>query len=84
MNFHVLYVLEHETSMKNSVCLYVCLSVCMSVCLSIYMSVCLSVCLYVRTYVDSGCGRNNFREVSRSKQNLVGLFYVWNVHGENC
>ena len=41
-------------------------------------SVCLSVCLFVRTwtfYVDT----ITFEGVSGSRQNLVGVFYVWNV-----
>ena len=42
------------------------------------MSVCLSVCLAVRTWtfdVDT----ITFEGVSGSKQNLVGVFYVWNL-----
>ena len=38
-------------------------------------SVCLSVWMYVRTSVDT----ITFEGVSGSKQNLVGVFYVWNV-----
>ena len=67
MNVYVLYVLEDETSTKKfpSVCLFVCLPVC------------LSGCLAVRTWtfdVDT----ITFEGVSGSKQNLVGVFYVWN------
>ena len=43
-----------------------------------FLSVCLSVCTYVRTWtfhVDT----ITFEGVSGSKQNLVGVFYVWNV-----
>ena len=43
-----------------------------------FPSVCLSVCLYVRTWtfhVDT----ITFEGISGSKQNLVGVFYVWNV-----
>ena len=43
-----------------------------------FPSVCLSVCLYVRMWtfhVDT----ITFEGVSGSKQNLVGVFYVWNV-----
>ena len=42
------------------------------------LSVCLSVWMYVRTWtfhVDI----ITFEGVSRSKQNLVGVFYVWNI-----
>ena len=42
------------------------------------ISVCLSVWLYVRTWtfhVDT----ITFEGISKSKQNLVGVFYVWNV-----
>ena len=42
------------------------------------ISVCLSVCLAVRTWtfhVDT----ITFEGVSGSKQNLVGVFYVWNI-----
>ena len=64
-NVHDLYVLEDKTSQKNFR-----LSVCLSVCLDVWM--------YVRTWtfhVDT----INFEGVSGSKQNLVGVFYVWNV-----
>ena len=50
----------------------------LSVCLSVYLPACLSVCLsgYTWTFaVDT----ITFKGVSGSKQNLVGLFYVWNV-----
>ena len=68
MNVHVLYILEHKMSKKNSVCL----------------SVCLFVCLYGCTYVRGSTwilavGTIAFEGVSGSKQNLVGVFYVWNV-----
>ena len=46
--------------------------------ISIRLSVCLDVCTYVRTWtfhVDT----ITFEGVSGSKQNLVGIFYVWNV-----
>ena len=54
------------------------MSVCLHACLSACMSVCLSGCLTVRTWtfhVDT----ITFERVSGSKQNLVGVFYVWNV-----
>ena len=62
-NVHVLYVLEDKTSKKNFR-----LSVCP----------CLDVCTYVRTWtfhVDT----ITFGGASGSKQNLVGVFYIWNV-----
>ena len=62
MNFHFLYVLEHKTSKKMSVC----------------MSVCLAVRTYIRTWILT-VDTITFEGVSGSKQNLVGVFYVWNV-----
>ena len=38
-----------------------------------------SVCLAVRTYVDFAVDTITFEGVSGSKQNYVGVFYVWNV-----
>ena len=71
---------------KNSVCLSVWPSarppVRPSVCLSVCRSVCLSVCLAVRTYVRTwilAVDTIIFEGVCGSKQNLVGVFYVWNV-----
>ena len=64
-NVHVLYVLEDKTSKKNSR-------------LSIRPSVRLSGCLAVRTWtfhVDT----ITFEGVSGSKQNLVGVFRIWNI-----
>ena len=61
---HVLYVLEDKTSKKK------------------FPSVCLSVCLSIRTYVRTWTFHVDtitFEGVSGSKQNLVGVFYVWNV-----
>ena len=46
-------------------------SVCLSVCLPVRPSVCLAGCTYVDTRTSKG--------VNGSKQNLVGVFYVWNV-----
>ena len=49
-----------------------------SVCLSDCLFVCLDVWMYVRTWtfhVDT----ITFEGVSGSKQNLVGVFYVWNL-----
>ena len=51
---------------------------CPSVCLSVCQSRCLHVWMYVRTWtfhVDT----ITFEGVSGSKQNLVGVFHVWNV-----
>ena len=42
------------------------------------LSVCLDVWLYVRTWTFH-MDTITFEGVSRSKQNLVGVFYVWNV-----
>ena len=67
-NIHDLYVLEDKTSQKKIPSVW--LSVCLSVCLDVWM--------YVRTWtfhVDI----ITFKGVSGSKQNLVGVFYVWNV-----
>ena len=58
--------------------LSVCPSVRPSVLLSFYLSVYLTVWMYVRTWtfhVDT----ITFEGVSGSKQNLVGVFHVWNV-----
>ena len=57
-----------------SVCLSVRLSVCRSVCLPVYLSGCLAVCTWT-FHVDT----ISFEGVSGSKQNLVGVFYVWNI-----
>ena len=65
MNFHVLYVLEPKTGKKK-----------------FRLSVCLSSCLAVRTYVRTRIltvDTITFDEVHGSKQNLVGVFYVWNL-----
>ena len=63
-NVHVLYVLEDKTSTKKFP------SVCLSVCLSDYLAV------HTWTFhVDT----ITFKGVSGYKQNLVGVFYVWNV-----
>ena len=61
-------VLEDKTSEKKFP------SVCMSVCLD----VCLDVWLYVRTWTFHA-DTITCEGVSGSKQNLVGVFYVWNV-----
>ena len=64
-NVHDLYVLEDKTRQRK-----VRLSVCLSVCPSVWM--------YLRTWtfhVDT----ITFEGVSGSKQNLVDVFYVWNV-----
>ena len=63
MNVHVLYV---RTSKKKI------LSV------SVGLSVCLSVCVSVCTW-DFSVDTIIFERVSGSKQNLVGVFYVWNI-----
>ena len=63
-NVHDLYFLEDKTSQKKFS------SLCPSVCLSVWM--------YARTWtfhVDTII----FESVSGSKQNLVRVFYVWNV-----
>ena len=63
-NVHDFYVLEEKTSQKKFP------SDCLSVCLDVWM--------YVRTWtfhVDT----ITFEGVSGSKQNLVGVFHVWNV-----
>ena len=65
MNVHVLYVLEDKTSKKKFR-----LSICLSVCLSVRMSGC------TWTFATDTI---TFEGVSGSKQNLVGVFYVWNV-----
>ena len=67
MNVHVLYVLEYKTTTKK------CLSACLSVCLS----GCTYVCTYVRTWILA-VDTIIFEGVSGFKQNLVGVFYVWN------
>ena len=59
------YVLEHKTSKTNFR---------LSDCLPICLSVCLSGCTWTFA-VDT----ITFEGVSGSKQNLVGVFYVWNV-----
>ena len=64
MNVHVLYVWEDKTSNKKF----------LSVCLSVWMSVRMSGCTWTFA-VDT----INFEGVSGSKQNLVGVFYVWNA-----
>ena len=54
------------------------ISACPSVRPFVCLSVCLSVCLYVRAWtfpVDT----ITFEGVSGSKQNVVGVFHVWNV-----
>ena len=63
-NVHVLYVLEDKTSKKKFPC--VCLSICPSGCLA------------VRTWTFH-VNTITFEGVSGSKQNLVGVFYVWNA-----
>ena len=68
MNVYVLYMLKDKRSNKKLS--PVCLSVCRSVCLSVWM--------YVRTWTFH-VGTITFEGVSGSKQNLVGVFYVWNV-----
>ena len=79
MNVHVLYVLEDKTSKKKiSVCLSVCLPVRLSACPLVCLSVCLSVWPYVRTWTFA-VDTITFEGVSGSKQNLVGVSYVWNV-----
>ena len=63
-NVYDFYVLEDKTSKKKFP------SVCLSICLDVWM--------YVRTWtfhVDT----ITFEGVSGSKQDLVGVFYVWNV-----
>ena len=74
-NVYDFYVLEDKTSQKN---ISVCPSVCLSGCLDVWMSGYLHVWMYVRTWtfhVDT----ITFEGVSGSKQNLVGVFHVWNV-----
>ena len=67
-NVYDFYVLEDKTSLKKL----------RSVCLSVRLSVCLDVWMYLRMWtfhVDT----ITFEGVSGSKQNLVGVFHVWNV-----
>ena len=64
----MIFVLEDKTSQKKFP----------SVGLSVCLSGCLDVWMYVRTWtfhVDT----ITFEGVSGSKQNLVGVFHVWNV-----
>ena len=63
-NDNDLYALEEKTSQKKFP------SVCLSVCLSVWMYVCKST-----FHVDA----ITFEGVNGSKQNLVGVFYVWNA-----
>ena len=49
----------------------------MSVCLSVRLSIWLYVRMYVCTYILA-VDTITFEGVSRFKQNLVGVFYVWN------
>ena len=65
INVHVLYILEDKTSKKKFR-----LSVCLSVCLEVW--------LYIRTWTFA-VDTITFEGVSGSKQNLVGVFYLWNV-----
>ena len=63
-NVYDFYVFEDKTSQKEFP--------------SVYLSVCLEVWMYVRTWtfhVDT----ITFEGVSGAKQNLVGVFHVWNV-----
>ena len=46
--------------------------------ISVYLSVWMSVWMYVRTWTFHA-DTITFEGVSGSKQNLVGVFYVWNV-----
>ena len=62
-NVYDFYVLEDKNKPKN---------------ISVRLSVCLDVWMYIRTWtfhVDT----ITFEGVIGSKQNLVGVFYVWNV-----